>query len=448
MFAFLGVIIIIMLIISYYMFNKDIFAPPFILMIVFMISYLCALYNYDVWNLTNYSINTVILLASCFIIFFISSLIAKLFTGKKNEKSEKVKKIETKKIIHISLSKKIIILALFIFVFIWNIHEVQRIASISGKFTDFSTMMNVYRKVSSYSISTEEQKLPFLLNQLSKVITVISYLYAYILIRNLFNKDKIKNNILYIVTIIVFGIYALTTGGRMPILKLLAAGFTFYYVFYNRNKNWQLKNNSKFINVGLKALIILLVGFYASKTMVGRLTEWDPLAYVTMYTGGSIKLIDSYIVSPPEKSTIFGKETFFSINKVLAKIGIIDTYYIKHLEFRYTNSGIFLGNVYTAFRRYHSDFGIFGCWILVATYSFIISYYFYSLKEKVMKRNDYTKDKQICIFSLIIYTLFLYSIDDQFFTVVLSINYLSLVLMMYILYEWIVNDKFKLKIRG
>ena len=455
MFFILLIGIVLLGIATYNVLKKDLFAPACIVSIVFFISAICALINYNTWNLQNYHAQTVGIILLCLSIFSLTSYIvyrifySEKFQNKINKTKEKkqysnkyiikAKEIifenkNEEKIIHINRIIQIIIILIFIAVIAYNFYEIYRISHLNNNPGSFSEMMEVYRKTVSYSVMDISVKSPVLFNQATKVITVISYIYIYIIIRNLFNKDKIKNNLLYIATIVLFFVYSFGTGGRMPLLKLLAFSALICFVFANRKYNWKKDLNMKIISTGAICLVVMLVGFYATKNIVGRRKSFDPLYYVTMYSGGSIKLFDSYLQSPTKKSNIIGKETFYGINTFLGRFGLSDQNYIKHLEFRYAKNGLSLGNVYTPFRRYYADFGLIGSIILTCLFAIIINFIYLYIKEKVAKREDYNKDLFLVLYGFIIYCLFLYSIDDQFYGVILSVNYFSILLITAIMY--------------
>ena len=170
-------------------------------------------------------------------------------------------------------------------------------------------------------------------------------------------------------------------------------------------------------------------------SILGRTNSYKYDYYITMYVGGSLKLFDMYVDEPIKSNDVFGKETLYGFNQIMNKLKISDYDYIKHLEFR-RYKGLFLGNIYTPFRRYYSDFGFKGIIILTFIFSIIINSFYLKVKNKMYTNNN--KDIWILLYSLIVYTLFLYSIDDQFFTVVCSFTYMTMfavVLFIYLIYK-------------
>ncbi|MTV44646.1 oligosaccharide repeat unit polymerase, partial [Streptococcus pneumoniae] len=83
------------------------------------------------------------------------------------------------------------------------------------------------------------------------------------------------------------------------------------------------------------------------------------ISYITRYMGGSIQLFDLFVIDPIRRNKELGAETFSGIYEMLAKLGF-DNNIIKGLEWRVSPNYYSLGNVYTAIRRYYSDFGVIG----------------------------------------------------------------------------------------
>ena len=458
MFILLGIVLFLIFFKVYQYFKKDLFSPCVIVCAMFCISYLCALYNYDSWGLDSYHYQTLLLIVTGLLSFVLTSIFVNdFFAVRLNNPQVSIKtllkltckefwnffksnhqvsltlksKYQSSKPKHIPLFLQICIILFPLLAIIWKINDIFKVSFLYGGPDSFSSKIDFYRGIISYSRENIVYNAPFLMNQFEKVITVLAYIIIYYLIGNLFKKDKLKNNIFLILYLIFFAIYIILTGGRMPLLKLAAASVLFCYVYSNRLHNWQKDISKQYIKIGVISLIILCGAFFLLHGIIGRNRSFTPDYYITMYAGGPLKLFDMYIEDPVEKSNIIGKETFYNINSFLYKLGIIDTKYIKHLEFR-TYNGLFLGNVYTPFRRYYADFKIPGVIILPLIFALIINIFYLKMKFKIQK--DEHNDLWLLLYSLIIYILFLYSIDEQFYLVGLSTTYFVMYILMILLY--------------
>ena len=153
------------------------------------------------------------------------------------------------------------------------------------------------------------------------------------------------------------------------------------------------------------------------------------IEYISMYAGGPVKLFDMFIKNPVPNSGIWGKETFPSLLKTFRSLGYDIPQYISKKEFRFYN-GVNLGNVYSAYRNWLSDFGINGVYILQTIFALFYNSYYYLLRKKGYKKH---------ILALIIYgymaeAIFLHPIDDWLFSMFVSVGFIIYIIVFWLLY--------------
>lgn len=198
---------------------------------------------------------------------------------------------------------------------------------------------------------------------------------------------------------------------------------------------------------------LALSGFYYASSLVGRDTlNKNLVEYVTMYGGGSIEGLDLYIQDKPQKSELFGRETFWGTWRFLIDYGIVDypTKPTGSLEWRKVD-GVTIGNVYTAYRRWIQDFGIIGCVIMTAIVSWFYNWFYYKLLyHKIRNKNVF--NILLIIYSMFFYHLFLISIDCRIFDEIIPasiVQYMVLVISYYIIVGDIrVNKMLKVRENG
>ena len=102
----------------------------------------------------------------------------------------------------------------------------------------------------------------------------------------------------------------------------------------------------------------------------------------------------------------------------------------KQLEFRYTPTGIYLGNVYTAFRRYYNDVG----WIGVIMFPAILSWFMNKFYQKVKKYEGYSINTifKTIVYASLIYVIPFQAMEDSFFINKITIGYLIELLLLFI----------------
>lgn len=428
-------ILIMILILSIYLFRKDIMQPSVIVTAVFTISVLTAMYNIENWNINIHFNTFFVILGSVILFVFINFCVIILFDSKRKKPQYKSANYENRSA-YINVSKfKIFALMLFdVLVMAWHYKYIKSIASAYGMTQSFSSITNAYRQYSLYESSVYHFSEPFLLELFSRVETYSAYIFLYIFVNNIIVTKKIKKNILYSIPIIMFIIDSVLYASRGRLLYVIAATVILSYVLKNRRLNWMNKASIKFVIKIIIAFIVLLGGFVALRTVVGRsmgtLATEDPIYYVTVYTGGPIQLLDMYLQSPAEHSSIWGYETFSELNNYLgSKFGISELVYSTHLEFRYSN-GLCVGNVYTALRSYISDFGYIGLTVLI-----VICSSFYSIFYNIIKSNrkNMKFDFLLLVYAYMIQGVFMFSIAERPFSTYFTPGIITTLVMMWLL---------------
>lgn len=386
---------------------------------MYLISGIFSLYNWDIWELNSFSEETFLIILSSVSLFCIIGLTIEIFFTNRKYIPKKCLELQ---IINVKKSFLFInCLICFVTIF-WYIIEVQRIAGVSG---DWLMTMANYRARTSWGILDVEEDIPILLKQLSKYVIVQGYIFSYIIVNNKLLKSSRPQDKLLFIPIILMITQVLINAGRLELLKVMAYNLSVYYILHNRINGWKNNLSFKFITKAVVIFILTLIGFCVLRTIVGRNDDLDPMYYISLYVGGSIKLFDLYIQQPVMQSTIFGKETFYNINQFISKFGYNDL-----LEFRYIN-GVNIGNVYGALRRYYQDFGIFGNYFLVALFSAIIHVFYNKVKYTNVKEIDFLS----IFYSYIFCSVCLFPIDDIFFSSIISTTYLTNIILLYILYR-------------
>lgn len=132
------------------------------------------------------------------------------------------------------------------------------------------------------------------------------------------------------------------------------------------------------------SLAVILIAFSILQSVLGRNESGSVNGFtvISNYAGAPIVHFNQYIQKPPPTNEVFAQETFAGVWNVLYKLGITDKMYLVHEEFRRlttTDSG----NVYTLFRRFIQDFGIWGMCVM----TILLSYFFlmYIIEKYVLK---------------------------------------------------------------
>ncbi|QNQ83112.1 oligosaccharide repeat unit polymerase [Lactobacillus sp. PV037] len=319
--------------------------------------------------------------------------------------------------------------------FIAYFKNVRNHSLMIGSYSSLSEMIGNYRDAGSLGDAGTGLS-SFSLNSY-RLMTALAYIYMGIIVQFLVAKKKSNFvwKILHFTPIIIFIACSLLTGGRNPIIQLFLAFIIMYYVKYkqlNKNKKLSKKATLKII-VGL---VLALISFSIFRGVVGRTSTYSTWDYLAIYIGAPIKLFDLFLKNGGGLPHFYiGQETF---SNLWESFGFnIPSH--SNLEFRVFNNWA-LGNVYTPFRRYYSDFGVWGIIILTSIEALFYSLYYLIIKKK--KFNPYILDVTTLIYSYLAIGPFYYSVVERFY-LLWSKNTLIIILEIYVLAK--ILTKFKLK---
>jgi hypothetical protein len=244
-----------------------------------------------------------------------------------------------------------------------------------------------------------------------QIMLALAYVYASIVIQYLVlnQKTSLWWKILHYLPIIIYGFCSILTGGRNPLINLCLAIIVMYFIKqrqFNGRRLLKFKTICKLVLGGTVALIL----FSSFRGMVGRTSDYTTFDYLAMYIGAPIKLFDLFVNSVQVTQKVVGQETFSAF---LGDIG--KSVGNSNLEFR-SNNGFGLGNVYTPFRRYYSDFGIYGLVLLTAIQSFFYSFYY----SKIVKKRISGIDPFTILYAYLFVGVAYYSVDERLYTYFLS----------------------------
>ena len=414
-------------------FNKqDIMAPSVMVSLVFIFSTLLVLYNGHKWNI-DFSFSSTAILSLGIVLFGVTDVIVG-------------NTVKSKRRINIQLKTeplhfknwKIIALIIVDIVIVYLVYrEVLRIASTN---TWFSNIFYAYRVITSHSEGlSPDQYMKGYVNQLMKVVIVSGFICAGAFINNvLVCKEKLKSNLLLIIPPVLMCLMTLFTGVRTNILRLLVFCLIFGYILLQTKKQWRIKTSWRFIRILAVSVVVMFVAFGFLQSFLGRAGSTDIVSVVSNYAGAPIMHFDQYIQDPPAKNEVFGQETLTGIWNLLYKLGFTSEVYSGHKEYRYITQTDY-GNVYTIFRSFIQDFGVFGMAFMTVLTSAIFSYlYNHSIKYKPL---TYKRVILIIEYSYMYHIVAMASIDN------LVHDYLSLgtVILVVVLHAmmWVLTRKGK-----
>ena len=432
----LELIFILFLVVAFYVQKKDFISPSVVFCACYVISIACAIYNIENWSIELGWKTFWVLIVGAVEFIFIDFIISRFFNKKKKDREKHQAK---KQIIEIKTWKIVLIITYELLALTLLVFTVLKIADEFGTYNSYGEAIKIFKDHTSYSA---DRFLPTYVSILIKPIEVLAYIFIYVIIHNFFNSEdnirkKIKQNLVLLAPILLFMLRYLLVSNRGSILQWLVASVIMLIIAWYEAQDWKKTIPKKYIFRTVIIVIIIAPIFYLSGFMLKRNITVGAVDYITMYAGGSIANLDSYLKRDDNPhSEIVGIETFSSLSRRLYQIGLIKTDKTPtvHLGWRYVN-GRNLGNVYTSYRRWINDFGYIGMFILNAIEAAFFSVIYNLLKHKRIKNKI-----PIIIYSYLFYTLVLHSVDSVFYNTVFSIGFMMFLAFLFAGYCFIIKQ--------
>lgn len=445
MYIVLILLLILLLFISYNLFKRELLYPPIVTVAMFLFCSLVGLLRYDDWKMDEYSALTVVLVLIGLISFIFSSFIVYLFFQENTKKN--IVSINQDKIKINSFFLYFVLIILIIYNYLYYNYLVHNVANVGVSIESIGAIINFVRNMES--LGFEKLPWPFYIRCLDFFSSAFCTFSLFVFIHNVIFQRIEKNDLLFLLIVILGFVHHLLNGSRGYILLYLAQSVYLSYFFWNMQVGWKPTVNKKiakmFINIGM----FFLPFFILLAVMVGRVESLDMndvgrnyvFEHLTVYISSGIRNFDLYVQQPVEDSTIFGKETFYSINRFLYNRFGIGEYYRAPLELSFINGEGFT-NIYTAFRRYYADFGILGIFLIPMFLGFFFSFLYSKAKSDARKG---TISFYMLFFSSISNSIFYFPVEDWFFIFNVSVNqfvvYVLLYLIFYCLYKKRTSNK-------
>lgn len=427
---FLLITITALLPISYCMFKKDIASPTFLFYIGFFISAVAAYFNYYTWNI-HIQDRIIVIFLFGWISFFAGEytirvvLAKKRFSNNLGNNRVKLKAIIPSRIVVYSLVLLNIVITILLF------REVVKVASFGGSSTD-NLMVN-------FKENLDEVGLSGLITQLTKITKASAYVFAFVFINNLIAAEKrtlkvVCKNIKYLIPIMLYILQCFMRGGRYTVIAVIIGMLFIIYYLCQYKSNWRFKLSIKNLIILILIVFCIFLAFWLIKNVVGRTSESPFLEYITRYLGGPYELFSLYIENPPESAY----ETFAGLLTSFNKIGLTNSTIRSYHEFRFSSTGILIGNVYSAFRNYYNDYGLLGVCFFSYALSFIFNLSYHRIR---VEKNLYKHSFRVIVYSAFLYCIVFAFFVDYFFARI-SLGLFIEVIIMYLVYYVVIKKRF------
>jgi oligosaccharide repeat unit polymerase len=437
----LAIIVFSLLFLTYLGVNRDLMHPSVLTIGATLLCILAAIYNVKLWRIQYHLNTTLIVVVGLFCISVTGMLCAKVKTGKSRKSLQDEKFVRECQPFLMSDILFLMIVCFNLFVLAWYYYIILKITG-GGAFTE---MLANFRMMNSYGASSDDAvAVPALLNQCIKLNKVLAYIFVMIFLNNLIGYKK--KDWKFLLPPVLFCFQTLLGSDRIYIVILAGASVVMAYIIWHRKNGWKRNISGRYLKIAVKSLSVILVFFFGVRNVIGHNKSNkinDPMVYITQYIGGSIQLLDLYVQDPlVESDAGCGEESFSSIYKTIIQLHG-ETPPKRHMEFRASN-GIVIGNIYTAIRKYYHDFGYVGVIILCSIFGLFFGWLYRRLQQE---RVHHLMSYSLCAYCFIVHCALYFPLDDLFFSGVISINYFTMLIYMWIVYHLVIEKPLKIKVK-
>ena len=424
----LEVLLVYLLFTFYYLSGKDFMSPPTIMTAAFFLSTTFVVANAKEWNV-DYSFKAVLIIVTGIIVFAstygIVSQLRKKFPCTSYKVDNRLLKVSTTKVLIVIVIDAIVLL-------------IYRRAIINLVHSTGYTGTNIQWQYRNMSGVEGSEYLSGSIRMLIRVIDATCYVFAYIFINNIVVfKDKLRNNVLYLIPVAIYIAKGLMGGGRQDILKIISFSIVSSYILMRQKLGWKIDISFKYIIVAILTVATVLPLFYFTLSFTGRNTTRTLFQVISTYVGGPIQAFNQYVQDPVSKGKYFGEESLTPVLNLLGSLKILDFHKTIHLEYR--RLGITIGNIYTFFRRPLQDFGLIGMYVFTALISLFFSH-FYEWKIKYQPLR-HKQDLRVIVYSYLFYWIVMSSIE-QYSMIFISLQTILILLLFYVTWKFCFNLRF------
>ena len=402
---------------SYFIFDKDVFAPPTLVSLVLLFGAFCTLYNEKRWAL-EFSAETMETVVSGVGVFLLGGLLALLLYSLWHPGSGGLSRSVSPVGAIVIEKYKLWLVVAFELMTLFLLY--RQLRAFVGTNVPLQKVVSEYRKQITLDPEDVAMRFPFLLRQCLSVCFSFAFFFVYVLGNNMAAKQK--GLLLYALPVGLYLLMSFLQGYRGDMMRIWVSWLVSFYTVKKRAVGWRRTRETKKL-MRTFALTVLIIGvlFVLLRTFVGRTgkaTEWDPLYYVTFYAGSPLAALDLFIKRPGSRSSVWAKETFYYLNKSLgAWLNKPELQFAFPKEFRRSPNGTVIGNVYTALRAPYKDFGFVGMLIFL----FIVGIFFTWLYCRVRRKHaNRPVDFFLLVYSYVVYTCFMFFYNNYYFFVATS----------------------------
>lgn len=360
------VVLGLLFLLSYVIFDTDLLAPPTAVALVFLFGCFCTYYNEKRWGL-EFSPKSTGLIAAGIIATMIGGVIGVFLSrypklGKYSFSHEVT--VPQEIIIHPFKVISVIIFQSFALLLVYR--HIQRVSGASGLLSAIGKYRELTASVTA-DVNDVTLKMSLFTKNIAQASKMIGVVFAYVVGNNLIaSKKKIS---MFWVPVLLYSLTTFIQGDRSNMIRLWVVVLVVAYTIHKRSVGWKKSRATRRI-VRRMAISLVALGalFTGIREFVGRTSDKDPLYYVTFYAGTPIAILDQLWSSTITKPEVFGQRTFFYLNQTLTVLFGWPGKYNFYYDYMTSPNGTTIGNAPTAFRPAYVEFGFWGFFVLMAVF--------------------------------------------------------------------------------
>lgn len=432
---FLIFILLIIFICNLFISKNDLFNPGCIITMMFLASSILAM-NATIEHNLSLHFNTILVIISAPLIFLLINVYM-YFLDKNNYIAER-------KIVYINVNKVIIIIVIVcqvIQVITWIKYVYAVVGSsisVVGGNNTLAETLGTYDSITKFSDENIVVNQSVLARIVSPVTAGIPFIFIYILINNFLVCKKV--DILMTISLALTLLNQYLSGSRGPLMMTLLMVISIYYFLRSRDH----KKRKRRLRFYLKIMLVLVLAIaiiYVSISIFGRENKLTLYDYLFVYISGSLYNLDLFLNSNTVylkgyfcRATLKNLYNYLFTHNLLADDNV--KMYIFHGYHGYN-----FGNVYTMYMPYIKDLGLFG----LITLDILMAIFYIVLYRKIFM----TKCTGKIMMDVFYYSYFMYQIvmsifDAYFFSVLISPNFLKVVVTNWLFVSIFIDKKFHL----
>ena len=413
-------------------------APQVIFVICFIPQIVLLIPNVSKWSV-DLSDQTFWILFSGPIIFYLASIVGKVFFGKIRYKKKNISVGRFKRNIISSDVKSCCWIPSYLLIGYAIFQEIVFLLTLVFllRRVGGSNLSNI---IFSYRLSAigkgDEIQLSGLLRAFRTLCITCNYYFAFPLAESIVYKDK-KNRATLIVIMVTGIVNCVILGARGGAVQLMVAFAVQFYMIALNKREWKSRIQFKNIIKVIIGIAILFPLFQYSANWLGRnAVRYTSMDYLSMYLSAEVKNLDTFVRAGRFGSSISDNQTFCTVINFLAEHFSFAKGWEHQLynPFRSVN-GFNLGNVSTVYYAPMYDWGYIGVVIYLIAMALFCQYLYKKSKISLGSTNEILPT---VIYSYVFYTVLFSFFSPKFSEIIINPVFIKMLIALFIL-DWFIG---------